>query len=124
MFSDKRAVFYSEMYIYNATFIIEPACADEFIGWITPLARKAAGDAPSRLSRICAAGTEENTDTGMTEPDGRGEDAVSVAFQTEFHTMDAAREWSRRRLRPLVAAFERRFAPGMVFTSVFETIEF
>ena len=112
------------MYIYNSTFILDPARADEFVSWFAPLARKAAGDAPCRLSRMRAAGIEENTDAEMADASRSEDEAVSVAFQTEFHTLEAAGEWSRRRLRPLVAAFERRFAPGMVFTSVFETIEF
>ena len=101
------------MYIHNASFIIDPARGEEFIDWMLPLARKVADPAVSRLSVMRQAGGEV---AGEAQ-------ALSVAFQTEFHTVEEAEEWVRKRLNPLVAAFERRFAPGaMVFTSIFETI--
>lgn len=103
------------MFIQNVTFIIEPSKAMEFINWVMPLARKAAGDAPSRLSVMRKAGGEEAGDS----------QAMSVAYQVEFPTVEEAEIWVAKRLNPLVAAFERRYAPGaMVFTSIFETLDF
>ncbi len=101
------------MLIHNATFMTDPQRRAEFISWFVPLARKAGPEGHTRLSVMRQAGGE---------PAGKSQ-ALSVAFQVEFNTMPEIEDWVQRRLRPLVAAFERRFAPGaMVFTSVFETI--
>lgn len=101
------------MLIHNATFMVEAQKGAEFLEWFAPLAHKAAPEGKSRLSVMRQAGGEV---AGEAQP-------LSVAFQAEFETMAEIEEWTAKRLRPLVAAFERRFAPeAMVFTSVFEEI--
>lgn len=101
------------MLIHNATFMVAPERGAEFLEWIAPLAYKAGGRRRPRLSVMRQAG-------GATADEAQ---ALSVAFQVEFETMAEVEEWTGKRLRPLVAAFERRYAPdAMVFTSVFETI--
>lgn len=101
------------MLIHNATFMISPSRGEEFVDWFLPLARKAGPEGKCRVSVMRQAG-------GTAASDGQ---ALSFAFQAEFDTMAEIEDWSARRLRPLVAAFERRFAPeAMVFTSVFETL--
>lgn len=93
--------------------MVEALRGAEFLEWFAPLARKAAPEGRSRLSVMRQAAGEV---AGAGQP-------LSVAFQAEFETMAEIEEWTAKRLRPLVAAFERRFAPeAMVFTSVFETI--
>ncbi len=93
--------------------MVDPRRGAEFLEWFAPLARKAGPEGRSRLSVMRQAGGEV---AGEAQ-------ALSVAFQGEFETMAEIEEWTAKRLRPLVAAFERRFAPdAMVFTSVFETI--
>lgn len=101
------------MLIHNATFMVDPRRGEEFLEWFAPLAHKAGPEGKSRLSVMRQAGGA---------PAGEAQ-ALSVAFQGEFDTMQEIDEWTAKRLRPLVAAFERRFAPdAMVFTSIFETI--
>lgn len=101
------------MLIHNATFMVEPERGAEFLEWFAPLARKAGPEGRSRLSVMRQAG-------GQIAGEAQ---ALSVAFQGEFESMVEIEEWTAKRLRPLIAAFERRFAPdAMVFTSVFETI--
>ena len=101
------------MLIHNATFMVDPRRGAEFLEWFAPLAHKAGPEGRSRLSVMRQAGGAE---AGEAQ-------ALSVAFQGEFDTMQEIDEWTAKRLRPLIAAFERRFAPeAMVFTSVFETI--
>lgn len=101
------------MLIYNATFMVDPQRGAEFLEWFAPLAHKAGPEGRSRLSVMRQAGGEE----------ADASQALSVAFQGEFETIDEVETWVAKRLRPLVAAFERRFAPdAMVFTSVFESI--
>lgn len=101
------------MLIHNATFMVDPHRGAEFLEWFAPLARKAGPEGKSRLSVMRQAGGET-----AGEPQ-----ALCVAFQGEFESMEDVAAWTSKRLRPLVAAFERRFAPdAMVFTSVFETI--
>lgn len=93
--------------------MISPERREEFAEWFIPLARKAGPEGRCRVSMMREAG-------GAVSDDGQ---AVSFAFQAEFETMAEIEAWVRGRLRPLVAAFERRFAPeAMVFTSVFETL--
>ncbi len=102
------------MFIHNATFILDPARGEEFLDWVMPRARQAAGEAPSRLSVMRQAGGEV---AGEAQ-------ALSVAFQAEFPTIEEALEWSESSLSPLISDFERLFSPGaMVFTSIFETID-
>lgn len=102
------------MLIHNATFMVAPERGAEFIDWFVPLARKAGPEGKYRVSVMRQAG-------GTAATDGQ---ALSVAFQAEFESMAEIGEWTGKRLRPLVAAFERRFAPeAMVFTSVFEVFE-
>lgn len=93
--------------------MVDPQRGAEFLEWFAPLARKAGPEGMSRLSVMRQAGDET---AGETQ-------ALCVAFQGEFESMEDVAAWTSKRLRPLVAAFERRFAPdAMVFTSVFETI--
>lgn len=93
--------------------MVDPCRGAEFLEWFAPLARKAGPEGRSRLSVMRQAG---GVMAGETQ-------ALSVAFQGEFETMKEIEAWTTKRLRPLVATFERRFAPdAMVFTSVFETI--
>lgn len=93
--------------------MVDPRRGAEFLEWFTPLARKAGPEGRSRLSVMRQAGGEV---AGESQ-------ALSVAFQGEFETMTEIEEWVAKRLRPLVSAFERRFAPdALVFTSVFETV--
>ncbi len=101
------------MLIHNATFMIAPERGEEFLDWFVPLARKAGPEGRSHVSIMRQAGGTAYSD----------DQAMSIAFRAEFDTMPEIAEWTAKRLRPLVAAFERRFAPeAMVFTSVFETI--
>lgn len=93
--------------------MVDPQRGAEFLEWFAPLARKAGPEGKSRLSVMRQAGGET---AGETQ-------ALCVAFQGEFESMEDVAAWMSKRLRPLVAAFERRFSPdAMVFTSVFETI--
>ncbi len=93
--------------------MVDPQRGAEFLEWFAPLARKAGPEGKSRLSVMRQAGGET---AGETQ-------ALCVAFQGEFESMEDVAAWTSKRLRPLVDAFERRFAPdAMVFTSVFETI--
>ncbi|MDE6339101.1 MAG: hypothetical protein K2K97_04865 [Muribaculaceae bacterium] len=101
------------MLIHNATFMVEQRRGAEFLEWFAPLAHKAGPEGRSHLSVMRQAGGEV---AGEVQP-------LSVAFQVEFETTEEIDDWVLHRLRPLVAAFERRFAPdAMVFTSIFETI--
>ncbi|MBD5340249.1 MAG: DUF4286 family protein [Muribaculaceae bacterium] len=101
------------MLIHNATFMVEPQRGAEFLEWFAPLAHKAGPEGKSRLSVMRQAG-------GAVAGEAQ---ALSVAFQGEFDTMEEIELWTSKRLNPLVAAFQRRFAPdAMVFTSIFETI--
>lgn len=109
------APFFVKMFIHNVSFIIDPRKRDEFLRWVSPRARDAAGDLPSRLSVMRQAGGE----------DAKNAQALSIAFQAEFNTMTQVVEWVESELNPLIAEFEKRFAPeGMAFTSIFETVEY
>ena len=109
------------MLIHNATFMVEPQKGAEFLEWFAPLARKASSGERARLSVLRNAGKAMYTESDMLDFDDS--QPLSVAFQCEFDSMKELNEWREKRLRPLTAAFEQRYAPdAMVFTSVFEQI--
>ena len=79
-------------------------------------AAPADGEAPEgvRLSALRRAGGVDHTDA----------EAMSVALQGEFASVEAADRWADGVLAPVAQRFSRAFAPsGMAFTSVFETID-
>lgn len=80
------------MLIHNATFMVDPQRGAEFLEWFAPLARKAGPEGKSRLSVMRQAGGET---AGETQ-------ALCVAFQGEFESMEDVAAWTSKRLRPLV----------------------
>ena len=113
------------MYIHNATFMIDAGKGGEFLEWFAPLARKSCKlhvySGGEEIEVVQKSHLSVLRETQGHRP-GDGE-PLSVAFQVEFNDMVLLHEWREKRLRPLVSAFERRFAPeAMVFTSVFESI--
>lgn len=100
------------MLIHNATFMVEYDKGAEFLKWFVPLAHKAGGES----GHVSVLREAHGVPSGESHP-------LSVAFQVAFDNKDQVEAWRAKRLRPLVKAFERRYAPhGMVFTSVFESI--
>lgn len=82
----------------------------ELLDWLKPQAMQIAG---SRISSMRMAG-------GV---DYRQAEAQTVAWQTEFPTLDAAREWSAGHFATIAAEFELHFGPeAMVFTSIFKQL--
>ena len=116
------------MYIHNATFMIEARKGVEFLEWFAPLARKACKLPVRTDGKEGEEGEEEFIGHLSVLKEAQGHEPgsgepLSVAFQVEFEDMSRLHEWREKRLRPLISAFERRFAPeAMVFTSVFESI--
>ncbi len=113
------------MYIHNATFMIDGSKGVEFLEWFAPLARKACklpDHASGKEMEVELTGHLSVLKEAQGHAPGAGE-PLSIAFQVEFDDMSRLNVWREKRLRPLVSAFERRYAPeAMVFTSVFESI--
>lgn len=102
------------MYIHNATFIVAPDREDELIDWLSTRVAKAAAGAVSRLSVLRRLSDEEPEE----------KEAVSLAFQVEFSTMEEIERWVAESFNPLVSEFNNDFdSNGVVFCSVSETIE-
>lgn len=99
------------MIIHNATFMMPLEREADFLPW---LRSRIAGMAPLCNPRVSA----------MREAGGidyRHAEAQSVAFQTEFESMDAARAWSASAFADLAVAFDEEYGPqAMVFVSMFE----
>lgn len=99
--------------------MMEREMEGEFVAWLREELKGLAGaDGRSglRSPRISAMREAGGVDYRQAE-------AQSVAFQTEFHTVEDARRWSREVFSALAARFEEKFGPqAMVFTSIFEEL--
>lgn len=100
--------------IHNATFMIEREREEEFVAWLRGGLPRLGALANVRLTSMREAG-------GV---DYREAEAQSVALQSEFATVEAARRWSVTEFASFASRFEEAFGPqAMVFTSIFEVIE-
>lgn len=101
------------MVIHNATFMIPTEREADLIDWL-------------RLRLSTVDGLKNPRVSAMREAAGvdyRQAEAQSVAFQTEFDTLDEARLWSKSIFAQIADEFQKEFAPqALIFTSLFEAL--
>ena len=116
MFSNKHTVFLGRqksMIIHNATFMIPLDREAELVDWL-------------RLRLSVVDSLQNPRVSAMREAAGvdyRQAEAQSVAFQTEFPTIEEARAWNKSVFVEIAEDFQKAFAPhAMVFHSIFEQL--
>lgn len=105
------------MYIYNITFVIDPAREEEFLTWMRGDALRALFNEESaarspRLQSVVETGGEKPT----------AEHGLSIALQAEFETEEAAHEWDSTTLPPVLGSFSQKFGPHCAFFATLLTV--
>ena len=107
------------MYIYNVTFLVEKGNKQEFMTWFRDEALVALvnSESPARSPRM----------TLVAEVPGDPEfvnHAASYAFQTEFTSMDDAKQWAKIYLQPLLGKYTQKFGNELAlsFATILEEI--
>lgn len=108
------------MYIYNVTFLMEKGNKEEFMAWFRDeaLAALVNAQSPARSPRM----------TLVAEVPGDPEfvnHAASYAFQTEFTSMDDAKQWATVYLQPLLGKYTQKFGneQALSFATILEEID-
>lgn len=105
------------MYIYNITFVIDPAREDEFLTWMRGEAIAALFNENSlaRSPRL-----QTVVETGGEKP--LPEHGLSIALQAEFDTEASAHEWDSTTLPPVLGDFTQKFGLHCAFFATLLTV--
>lgn len=108
------------MYIYNTTFVVEPADKELFESWMRNVALPALVNPslPARSPRLTLVAD------APSDPEFASH-AASYAFQVEFKGVEDAKKWADMALTPIAGNFTSKFGAehGLIFTTLLEVID-
>lgn len=108
------------MYIYNITFMTERSAEHRLVEWLRGHKGKAvlSGDAG-------VAGCRLQTVVDVPGESEFAEQALSLALQVDFETMDDARTWGRTHFNAMHEDFRKEFGQeSLCFCTILRTIAF